>query len=62
LFISLVVTARGTRDLQRQWYLAPAFGHIGGHVYLSSMRKQGVAGLAALQTVFTGQPLYPALD
>ena len=30
--------------------------------YLSSMRKQGVALLAALQTVFTGQPLYPAFD
>jgi hypothetical protein len=26
------------------------------------MRKQGVALLAALQTVFTGQPLYPAFD
>jgi transposase len=37
-----------------------AFARIRG--YLSSMRKQGVALLAALQTVFTGQPLYPALD
>jgi transposase len=36
-----------------------AFARIRG--YLSSMRKQGVALLAALQTVFTGQPLYPAL-
>ena len=37
-----------------------AFGRIRG--YLSSMRKQGVALLAALQSVFSGQPLYPALD
>jgi transposase len=37
-----------------------AFARIRG--YLSSMRKQGVALLAALQTVFTSQPLYPALD
>jgi transposase len=37
-----------------------AFARIRG--YLSSLRKQGVALLAALQTVFTGQPLYPALD
>jgi transposase len=36
-----------------------AFARIRG--YLSSMRKQGVALLAALQTVFAGQPLYPAL-
>jgi transposase len=39
---------------------AEAFARIRG--YLSSMRKQGVALLAALQTVFTGQPLSPALD
>jgi transposase len=37
-----------------------SFARIRG--YLSSMRKQGVALLAALQTVFTGQPLYPAFD
>jgi transposase len=37
-----------------------AFARIRG--YLSSMRKQGVALLAALQTVFTGEPLYPAFD
>jgi transposase len=37
-----------------------AFARIRG--YLSSMRKQGVALLAALQTLFTGQPLYPAFD
>jgi hypothetical protein len=37
-----------------------AFARIRG--YLSSMRKQRVALLAALQTVFTGQPLYPAFD
>ena len=36
-----------------------AFARIRG--YLSSMRKQSVSLLAALQTVFTGQPLYPAL-
>jgi transposase len=36
-----------------------AFTRIRG--YLSSMRKQGVALLAALQTVFIDQPLYPAL-
>jgi transposase len=36
-----------------------AFARIRG--YLSSLRKQGVALLAALQTVFTSQPLYPAL-
>jgi transposase len=37
-----------------------AFARISG--YLSSMRKQGMALLAALQTIFTGQPLYPAFD
>jgi transposase len=37
-----------------------AFARIRG--YLVSMRKQGVALLAALQSVFSGQPLYPALD
>jgi transposase len=37
-----------------------AFARIRG--YLSSMRKQGVALLAALQTVFAGHPLYPAWD
>jgi hypothetical protein len=52
--------ACGTRDLQHQWYLAPAFGHIGCHVYLSTLRKQGHALLAALEALFTGQPLYPA--
>jgi transposase len=36
-----------------------AFARIRG--YLSSMRKQGVALLVALQSVFTGHPLYPAL-
>jgi transposase len=30
--------------------------------YLSSMRKQGVAVLTGLQSVFSGQPLYPAFD
>jgi transposase len=37
-----------------------AFARIRG--YLSTMRKQGVLLLAALQAVFTGHPLYPALD
>jgi transposase len=36
-----------------------AFARIRG--YLSSMRKQGVGLLAALQSVFTGHPLHPAL-
>jgi hypothetical protein len=27
--------------------------------YLATMRKQGQALLATLETVFTGQPLYP---
>lgn len=35
-----------------------AFARIRG--YLSTLRKQGVALLAALETVFIGQPLYPA--
>ena len=37
-----------------------AFARIRG--YCATLRKQGVALLAALQTAFTGQPLYPALD
>jgi transposase len=37
-----------------------AFARIRG--YCASLRKQGFGLLAALQTVFTGQPLYPALD
>ena len=36
-----------------------AFGRLRG--YLSTLRKQGVALLAALETLFTGQPLYPSL-
>jgi len=39
---------------------ADAFARIRG--YCASLRKQGVALLAALETVFTAQPLYPALD
>jgi transposase len=35
-----------------------AFGRIRG--YLSSLSKQGVKRLAALETVFTGQPVYPS--
>ncbi len=30
--------------------------------YQSSMHKQGVPLLAALQSVLSGQPLYPAFD
>jgi transposase len=37
---------------------ADAFACLRG--YLATLRKQGQALLAALQTVFTGQPLYPA--
>jgi transposase len=37
---------------------ADAFARIRG--YLSTLRKQGVALLAALETVFAGQPLYPS--
>jgi hypothetical protein len=37
-----------------------AFTRIRG--YRSSMRKQGVGMLAAQQSIFSGQPLYPALD
>jgi transposase len=39
---------------------AEAFARIRG--YCASLRKQGVALLAALETVFTAQPLYPALE
>jgi transposase len=35
-----------------------AFARIRG--YLSTLRKQGAALLAALETVFDGQPLYPS--
>ncbi len=39
---------------------ADAFARIRG--YCASLRKQGVALFSALETVFTGQPLSPALD
>jgi transposase len=39
---------------------AEAFARIRG--YCASLRKQGVALLVALETVFTDQPLYPTLD
>jgi hypothetical protein len=39
---------------------AEAFARI--RSYCATLCKQGVALLAALQTVFLGQPLYPALD
>jgi hypothetical protein len=58
--IPLIVTARGTRDLQRQWYLAPAFDHIGGHGYLATLQKQAVELLLALESLFTGSVLSPA--
>jgi transposase len=35
-----------------------AFARLRG--YLATLRKQGQALLAALEAVFTGQPLYPA--
>jgi transposase len=38
---------------------AEAFARLRG--YLSTLRKQGVALLSALLTLFTGSPLYPAL-
>src|SRR5689334_5967211 len=38
---------------------ADAFARLRG--YLATLRKQGQALLAALETVFAGQPLYPAL-
>jgi hypothetical protein len=62
VLMPLVVTARGSWDLQRPFYLPRTLCHIVCRSYLSSMRKQGVALLAALQTVFTDQPLYPAFD
>jgi hypothetical protein len=37
---------------------AEAFACLRG--YLATLRKQGLALLAALETVFTGQPRYPA--
>ncbi len=37
---------------------ADAFARLRG--YLSTLRKQGVALLAALQTIVSGRPLYPA--
>jgi hypothetical protein len=55
------VTPCSTRDPQLQWYLAAALGHIGGHVYLSTLAKHGQALLDALEALFVGQPFYPAL-
>jgi transposase len=37
---------------------AQAFSRLRG--YLSTLNKKGVALLAALETLFTGQPLYPS--
>ena len=39
---------------------ADAFASLRG--YVSTLRKQGRALLAALETLFTGAPLYPAWD
>jgi hypothetical protein len=39
---------------------AEAFARI--RSYCATLRKQGVALVAALQTVFLGQPRYPAVD
>lgn len=49
--------ARKTKRLRRRSGRKPAgqIGHRG-----ETLRKQGVALLAALESVFTGQPLYPA--
>lgn len=40
---------------------AGADAYAGLRGYLSSLTKQGSALLAALETVFAGQPLYPEL-
>jgi hypothetical protein len=56
----LIVLARGPRDLQRPFYVPRTLCHIVCRGYLSTLRKQGGALLAALEAVFAGQPLYPA--
>src|SRR5262249_25000918 len=52
LLIALVVTPRSARDLQHQWYIAPTLGHIGGHVYLATLRKQGQPLFTALRGLY----------
>jgi hypothetical protein len=56
----LIVTARGSWDRQRPFYVAPTLCHIVCHGYLATLRKQGHALLAALETIFAGRPLHPA--
>jgi hypothetical protein len=56
----LIVTARGSWDLQRPFYLPRTLCHIVCRSYLSTLRKQGVALLAALETVVAGHSVYPA--
>jgi transposase len=58
---------RDLRTLKLQQKVSGCFRSVAGAAafarlrsYLSSLRKQGQALLAALQTVFAGQPLYPA--
>jgi hypothetical protein len=50
-------TANGMERRERS-RSAAAFARIRG--YLSSLRKQGVKRLAALESLFTGQLLYPS--
>ncbi len=57
----LIVTARGSWDLQGPFYAACTLCHIVCRGYLSTLHKQGVALLAALAAVFAGQLVYPAL-
>ena len=58
---------RDLRDLKVQQKVSGCFRSEGGadayatiRSYLATLRKQGQALLAALETVFSGQPLYPA--
>ena len=57
----LIVAARGSWDLQGPFYVAPTLCHIVCRGYLATLRKQGQPLYAALQTIFAGRPLYPAL-
>ena len=58
---------RGLRMLKVQQKVSGSFRSASGAAfsrirgYLSSLSKQGVALLAALETVCTGRPLFPAL-
>jgi hypothetical protein len=61
VLMPLVVTARGSWDLQRPFYLPRTLCHIVCRSYLSTLRTQGVALLAALEALFRGQSLYPAV-